>query len=60
MQNKILAIIFAIAVMQLIYFLVKGIKDSLNGGNLFAQRKLHARAVIAIILFLLLIIFMLI
>ncbi|MDV6170033.1 hypothetical protein R1T16_16465 [Flavobacterium sp. DG1-102-2] len=60
MQNKILAIIFAIAIMQLIYFLVKGMRDKLNGGNVFLKGREHLRAIIAIVLLAILVFFMLI
>ena len=60
MQNKILAIIFAVAVMQLIYFLIKSTKDKLNGGSLFLKGRAHIRAFIAILLLIALVFFMLI
>jgi len=60
MQNKILAIIFMVVVMQLIYFVIKSSKDKLNSGNTYLKGREFVRGFIVIILLVLLLIFMLI
>lgn len=58
MQNKILAIFFAVVVMQLLYFLIKSTKDKLHNGNTFLRGREYIRGVVVIVLLVILLIFM--
>lgn len=59
MVYKVLVFIFAVVVMQLIYFLIKSTKDRLRSGNTFLKSTEFVRGYILIALLVLLLIFML-
>lgn len=58
MQNKILAIFFAVVVMQLLYFLIKSTKNRLYSGNTFLKGREYIRGIIVFVLLAILLIFM--
>jgi len=57
MQNKILFMLLAVVIMQLIYFLVKSTKDRFRQNPMSLKRSASIRAYIVIALLLILLIF---
>lgn len=57
MLNKFLAILFAVVLFQVVYFLVKSMKDRYRSGNILFLGKEYIRGYIAIALLLVLLLF---